>query len=357
MLGNPFYHRTIRKNVIAFGSLFNDITLVRYAKNSTTEIERFKVPLSYATKETFITKLLGDPDLQKPVQTILPRMSFEITSIAYDSARKLSSFNETFFIKSNSKLDYLRSGVPYTIGFDLQIYVRNVEDGTQIVEQILPFFNPDYTVSINFIDNLETKRDVPIILNDVSYSQEYEGGQGTVRYLIWTLSFSMKTYFFAGTSESSIIRKVVANTSYEIEATALRQFVLESGCVYKLGETVYQGPNIPNATAVGIVTNQVGNTVTVQLRSGKFDIDKPLLGNDTRANCTIISDVNEPLQLVYQSATPNPLTTNANGDFGFTDVLQEYPYIYPVTANTDTYSTDSLNITVDTNQLTSDEER
>jgi hypothetical protein len=357
MLGSPFYHRTIRKNVIAFGSLFNDITLVRYLKNSSTEIERFKVPLSYAAKETFITKLLGDPDLQKNVQVVLPRMSFEITSITYDSSRKTSSFNETFFIKSNSKLDYLRSGVPYTIGFDLQIYVRNVEDGTHIVEQILPYFNPDYTVSVNFINNLETKRDVPIILENVSYSQNYEGEKGTVRYLIWTLSFTMKTYFFANTSESSVIRKVVANTSYELESTALRQFIVENGCIYKIGETVYQGPNVPNATAVGIVSRQFGNNVTIQLRSGKFDIDKPLFGVDSRANCSIIEDVNEPLQLVYQSATPNPLNSSSNSDFGFTDVLQEYPYIYPVTANTDTYSTDSLNITVDTNQLTSDEEQ
>ena len=201
--GSTFYHRTIRKNVIAFGSIFNDITLVRYLKNSSTEIERFKVPLSYAPKETFITRLLGDPEAQKSIQVLLPRMSFEITSINYDSARKLSSFNETFFVKSNSKLDYLRSGVPYTLGFELNLYVRNVEDGTQIIEQILPYFNPDYTVSINFIDNMETKRDVPVILNDVSYSQEYEGNAGTVRYLIWTLNFSMKTYFYSGTSESS----------------------------------------------------------------------------------------------------------------------------------------------------------
>jgi hypothetical protein len=357
MLGTPFYHRTIRKNVIAFGTLFNDITLIRYRKNTTSEIERFKVPLSYAPKETFITKLLGDPDLQKNVQTVLPRMSFEITSINYDSSRKLSSFNETFFVKSNSKLDYLRGGVPYTIGFDLFLYARNVEDGTQIIEQILPYFNPDYTVSINFIDNIETKRDVPIILNDVSYSQEFEGEKGTVRYLIWTLSFTMKTYFYSGTSESSVIRKVIANTSYELESNALRQYTVSGNCVYKIGETVYQGSNIPNATALGIVTSQFGNTVTIQVRTGNFEIDKPLIGDDSRSDCNIAQNVNEPLQLVYQSTTPDPLTSAANGDFGFTNVLQEYPYIYPVTANTDTYSTDSLNITVDTTQLTSDEER
>lgn len=355
--GSSFYHRIIRKNVIAFGSIFNDITLKRYSYNTFTELERFKVPLSYAPKETFITKLLGDPDLQKNVQTTLPRMSFEITSIQYDSSRKLSSFNETFYVKSNSKLDYLRSGVPYTIGFELNVYARNVEDGTQIIEQIIPYFEPDYTVSINFIDNIETKRDVPVILNDVSYSQEYEGAKGTVRYLIWTLNFSMKTYFYTGTTEASVIRKVVANTSFELENTALRQFTLAEGCVFKLGEVVYQGDNIPTATAIGRVSSQVGNTITIQVQTGTFVENVTLKGDETRESCLIVQDINTPLQVVYQSATPNPANTAANGDFGFTDVLQEYPYINPVTANTDTYSVDSFVITADTQLLTSDEEQ
>jgi hypothetical protein len=355
--GSSFYHRIIRKNVIAFGSVFNDITLKRYSYNTFTELERFKVPLSYAPKETFITKLLGDPDLQKNVQTTLPRMSFEITSIAYDSARKLSSFNETFYVKSNSKLDYLRSGVPYTIGFELNVYARNVEDGTQIIEQILPYFEPDYTVSINFIDNIETKRDVPIILNDVSYSQEYEGEKGTVRYLIWTLNFSMKTYFYTGASEGSLIRKTIANTSFELENTALRQFVLENNCVFKLGEVVYQGDNIPTATAIGRVSSQNGNTVTIQVQTGTFVENVVLKGDESGVTCTINQDVNVPLQVVYQSVTPDPIGAASNSDFGFTDVLQEYPYINPVTANTDTYTVDSFVITADTQLLTSDEEQ
>jgi len=355
--GSSYYHRIIRKNVIAFGSIFNDITLKRYLNNTTTEVERFKVPLSYAPKETFITRLLGNPDLQKNVQTLLPRMSFEITSINYDPSRKLSSFNEVFYVKSNSKLDYLRSGVPYTLGFELNLYVRNVEDGTQIIEQILPYFEPDYTVSINFIDNIETKRDIPIILNDVSYSQDFEGEKGTVRYLIWTLNFSMKTYFYSGTTESSLIRKAVANVSYEIEGTALRQFVLQENCIYKIGETVYQGNDLPNATAIGRVSTQRGNTITIQVQSGTFQENIKLYGSDSKEACLILEDVNTPLQLVYQSATPNPANSAANADFGFTDVLQEYPYIYPVTANTDTYSVDSFFITADTELITSDEEQ
>lgn len=354
---SPYYHRIIRKNVIAFGSIFNDIVLLRYLKNTYTEIERFKVPLSYAPKETFITRLAGDPTLQKNVQILLPRMSFEITSIGYDQSRKLSSFNENFFIKSNSKLDYLRSGVPYNIGFDLNIYVRNVEDGTQIVEQILPFFNPDYTVSVNYIDHLETKRDTPVILNDVSYSQEFEGEQRTVRYLIWTLSFTMKTYFYSGTSESSIIRKAVANTTYQIEGVSAHQYTVEDNYIYKLGELVYQGKDIPNATATGIITSQSGNTVSIEVKTGAFQAGVKLYGYDSRINPFIIADLNNPLQLVYQSATPNPANSAANVDFGFTDVVQEYPFIYPVTSNVVTHRVDTTLITSDTQLLTSDEQQ
>jgi hypothetical protein len=355
--GSSFYHRIIRKNVIAFGTVFNDITLKRFNYNTFTETERFKVPLVYSPKETFITKLLGDPNLQRNTQITLPRMSFEMTSIAYDASRKLSSFNQTFYVKSNSKLDFLRSGVPYTIGFELNIYARNVEDGTQIIEQILPYFEPDYTVSINFIDNIETKRDVPIILNDVSYSQEYEGEKGTVRYLVWTLNFSMKTYFYTGTSESSLIRKTIANTSFELENTALRQFILENNCIFKLGEIVYQGDNLPTATAIGRVSSQTGNTITIQVQTGSFVENVNLKGDDSGVICNIVQGLNNPLQIVYQSVTPDPLNAAANGDFGFTNVLQEYPYINPVTSNTDTYSGDSFLITADTQLLTSDEEQ
>lgn len=353
----PYYHRIIRKNVIAFGSIFNDITLLRYLKNSNTEIERFKVPLSYAPKETFIIRLAGDPKLQKNIQILLPRMSFEITSINYDQSRKLSSFNETFYVKSNSKLNYLRGGTPYNIGFDLNIYVRNVEDGTQIVEQILPFFNPDYTVSVNYIENMETKRDTPVILNDVSYSQEFEGEQKTVRYLIWTLSFTMKTVFYPGIAESSIIRKTVANTTLQIEGVSTHEYVVEDNYIYKLGELVYQGKDLATSTALGIVSKQIGNTVFIDVKTGVFQVNEKLYGYDTRISPLIIGDLNNPLQLVYQSATPNPANSAANVDFGFTDVLQEYPFIYPVTSNTTTYRVDTMLITSDTQLLTSDEQQ
>jgi hypothetical protein len=167
----------------------------------------------------------------------------------------------------------------------------------------------------------------------------------------------MKTYFYTGASEGSLIRKTIANTSFELENTALRQFVLENNCVFKLGEVVYQGDNIPTATAIGRVSSQNGNTVTIQVQTGTFVENVVLKGDESGVTCTINQDVNVPLQVVYQSVTPDPIGAASNSDFGFTDVLQEYPYINPVTANTDTYTVDSFVITADTQLLTSDEEQ
>lgn len=210
-----FYHRTIRKNVVVFGNIFNDITLIKYKKNTFDEIERITVPLAYAGKENFLNRLLGNTTLEKPIQVRLPRMSFEMVSIGYDASRKLSSFNHKQQLgPDGDSLLSVPSPVPYNLVFELNIYVRNVEDGTQIVEQILPYFNPDYTLTMNFIEGLDVKRDVPVILEDIQYSPDYQGPDITPRYLIWTLRFTMKTYFYGYVDPNGkkIIRKSVVNT-------------------------------------------------------------------------------------------------------------------------------------------------
>jgi hypothetical protein len=218
MLNNRhFYHRTIRKNVVAFGDIFNDITLIRYENGTFNETSRLKVPLTYSGKENFLTRLLTRPDLDKSVQVVLPRMSFEMTSLVYDASRKLSIFNVSHAQNSSGSYKKLNSPVPYNINFELTLYTRNVEDGTQIVEQILPYFSPDYTITMTFVDGFDTTtRDVPIILNTVDYSPSYEGTGDTPRILIWTLTFTMKTYFYGPLVEDggNIIRKAIANTYY-----------------------------------------------------------------------------------------------------------------------------------------------
>lgn len=212
---NHFYHRIIRKNVIAFGNLFNNITLVKYNIENTVEEHRLTVPLSYSGKENFVARLFAEPELAKATQIQLPRMSFEMTSLSYDSTRKLSKFNTS--TKANagnsSTVSRIYGPVPYNLGFELNLYVRNVEDGTQIVEQILPFFSPDYVVTLNYLDGYNIALDVPITLDTVDYVNSFEGPETTPRILIWTLTFTMKTFFFASENTNvKVIKKSTVNT-------------------------------------------------------------------------------------------------------------------------------------------------
>jgi hypothetical protein len=212
MLGNAhFYNRTIRKIVIAMGTVLNDIQLVRYTKDGLTAKEKFKVPLSYGAKEKYIVRINSDPTLTKSVAVVVPRISFELTGMSYDSSRKQQTtlMNCSTDTNTTSKTQYLP--VPYDFTFDAAIYVRNTEDGTQILEQILPFFTPDFTVTAKLVPSLNRSYDLPIILNSVSNEVDYEGDLMTTRLIIWNLSFTVKGYIFPGVKDSKIIRG--ANTS------------------------------------------------------------------------------------------------------------------------------------------------
>jgi hypothetical protein len=220
MLGNAhFYNRTIRKIVIAMGTVLNDIQLVRYTKDGLTAKEKFKVPLSYGAKEKYLVRITSDPTLNKSVAVVVPRISFELTGMSYDTSRKQQStlMNCSTGTNTTSKTQYLP--VPYDFTFDAAIYVRNTEDGTQILEQILPFFTPDFTVTAKLVPDLNRSYDLPIILNSVSNEVDYEGDFMTTRLIIWNLSFTVKGYIFPGVKDSKIIRGAntrivdLANTS------------------------------------------------------------------------------------------------------------------------------------------------
>lgn len=213
MLGNPhFYHRTIRKVVVGFGTLFNDIHIIRYNKDLSREIERFRVPLSYGSKEKYFTRLTSDPNLTKSIATLVPRISFELTGMSYDSSRKQISTTRNYSANTSTSVNAQYVPVPYNFEFDMAIYVRNTEDGSQILEQILPFFTPDFTVTIDFVPSIGLKYDMPVILNSVTPSTEYEGDLMNTRMLLWDLSFTAKGYIYPPTSRSSIITVAQANT-------------------------------------------------------------------------------------------------------------------------------------------------
>lgn len=215
MFGTYFYHKRVRTAVSVFGSMFNDLYVLR--QNSSGQvISQQKVPLSYAPKRSFIERLeemRKGEDQERIVAIKLPRMSFEIVSMNYDATRQLQKTN--FFDKVSSSAEKTKffTSVPYDVGFELNIYAKSQDDALQVVEQIIPYFSPQYTVSVKPFgaDHPEIKEDVPIVLNGVSFSDDFEGTVGDRRTIIYTLSFNMKISFYGPTADKSIIREVNNN--------------------------------------------------------------------------------------------------------------------------------------------------
>ena len=213
MLGQQFYHETIRKIIVAFGTTFNNIQLVR-KDNSGNITQSMKVPLAYGPKEKFLVRLRADADLSSKVAITLPRIGFEIQNLAYDGTRKLSrvqKFKKVNTGNSTRTLDTQFMPVPYNLDFELYAMAKQSDDALQIVEQILPYFQPDYTITVNDMADMGIKRDVPIILNSISYEDNYEGDFDQRRALIYTMNFTCKFYLYGPVTSSNIIRTVQAD--------------------------------------------------------------------------------------------------------------------------------------------------
>ena len=211
MLGTYYYHEIMRKTIVAFGTLFNQI-YIRHDDRSGNTYSDLKVPLAYGPSQKFLARLEQQEDLNKPVQITLPRMSFEMNNIQYDSTRKVG-ITQTFQAvdKTTSAVKKVFMPVPYNVGFELNILTKlNDDDALQIVEQILPYFQPSFNVTIDLIDSIGEKRDVPIVLDSISFQDDYEGDFSTRRALIYTLRFTAKTYLFGPVADSSegLIKKV-----------------------------------------------------------------------------------------------------------------------------------------------------
>tara|TARA_A100001011_G_scaffold379225_1_gene444964 strand:+ start:31 stop:852 length:822 start_codon:yes stop_codon:yes gene_type:complete len=209
MLGQSFYHETIRNVIVAFGTMFNNIQIVRKDNNGTvTQI--MKIPLAYGPKQKFLTRLDQDPSVSAATAITLPRLGFEIGALTYDTARKMNRVQKFKKVKSNNKnkLDTQFMPVPYNLDITLFAMAKNSDDALQIVEQILPFFQPDYTLTINDMADMGIKRDVPIILNSVGYEDNYQGDFESRRAIIYTLEFTTKFYLYGPVTSSSVIKTV-----------------------------------------------------------------------------------------------------------------------------------------------------
>ncbi len=214
MFGTHFYHEKTKKCVAIFGRLFNNIYVIR--KNSSGGvISQVKVPLSYAPKAKYLERIRENPDLRQnsKVAIKLPRISFEITSINYDTTRQLSKLNNfTTSSTTIQKRQKFNTAVPYVIGFQLNAYAKSQDDALQIVEQILPTFNPQYTLTIKpFMTEYPTfKEDIPISISGVSFQDDFENDVGSRRTIIYTLDFEMRTNFYGSIPTSGVIRKSIA---------------------------------------------------------------------------------------------------------------------------------------------------
>jgi len=227
MFGEHFYHKKIRNTVIAFGTIFNNVNIKRL-DSSGNPLQNIKVPLSYSPKEKFLARLDAQQDLtgdDSKVAITLPRMSFEITGYSYDATRKLNKNQKITKVTTNAdttKLNNQYMPVPYNVNFSLNVYTANSDDGLQIIEQILPFFQPDYTVTMIEDRTMDTKRDIPFILNSVDYEDSYTGSLTSMRRIIYTLSFTAKVYLYGPISTSAIIKKVSADLYSDTGSNAPR---------------------------------------------------------------------------------------------------------------------------------------
>jgi len=236
MLDQRFYWGTVRKAIVAFGNMFNNITIEKKGPNNTTYIQR--VPLSYSPKQKFLAKINQQPDVDKnSVQVILPRMGFEMVSIDYDPNRKVSPIQQTRSLDGVTTAASQYAPTPYNLTVLLYIYSKTQDEGLQIVEQILPYFNPDYNLNFKAIPELGIQNDLPVLLNTIGFQDDYEGDLTTRRSITWTLGFTLKLNFYGPVSRTGIIRKVIANTFDNNELTSQRQKI-----------TVETNPNTANVT-------------------------------------------------------------------------------------------------------------
>lgn len=343
--------------VVSFGTMFNNIRMVRYNKAGTQEIERITVPLSYAPKEKFYTRLVQDPNLTRNVQMVLPRMSFDLNSITYDPLRKISNQIDNFDVDINGAVRRVKA-TPYNFEFTLNVYVRNTEDGTQIIEQILPYFTPDYTLTVDLVGLNNLKVDIPIILNSVSYDVTNDtGSPEDSRVIIWNLSFTVKGYIYGlitGAANDGIIRKAIANTYLlNTNNTDDRELSFNVGKGnYKIGELVYEGRSLEAANTSAFVKswNPTANQLIVSDSTGVFEIGRKVYGAVTGAAWILASTEIYSNQVVHYAVLPDPLNANANDDFGFTEIFQDYPNIgnFEV-ADSSILSTDNNTLTADDN--------
>ena len=333
MLGSTFYHQTIRKYVAVFGTLFNDINIER--KNSSgTVVEKLKVPLAYGPKQKWLLAVQDTTADRKVVATRTPRMGFAMTGVSYDTARKLNTIGRNVAANTSStttNMITMYNPVPYNFDFELFILVKNAEDGTQILEQILPYFTPEFTVTVNTIPDMNIKADVPIVLNSSSVADEYEGDLSTRRTITWTLSFVLKGFIYPNLTSGEIIKTIEVNFRIpggdtEIE---LPEFIIyEDSTPDTRNYILLDGTNLVIFTLLEDSTADTTTELRLIMEDGGFVLNEE--SDNTYRTYSRARITNENTTTGVQDASiksrytvvPTPLSATADTDYGFSETFE-----------------------------------
>lgn len=312
------YNRIIRKLTVAFGNLFNDIKLVRYNPDL-SEAERFVIPIAYATKERYVMRLEDDYNLDKKIQVALPRFSYEMTGMKYDATRKQNTNTRNFAQTSNGVIGQYNP-VPYDFDFKLYLYVRNIEDATQVLEHIIPYFTPDYTIKLNLVPEMGIIKEVPIVFKDATHEILYEGPRDQeTRMVIWTLSFTVKGFIYGKSSTTNVIRHTVTNIYENVLNDDIVEFTIDPSTGigdYQIGEIVYQGYSYSTASAIGrVVFWQSANKLQLTNIQGNFVSTQPIYNINNGNGYKFTSTNLAPRKYVEIDVVPDPLSANASDNY------------------------------------------
>ena len=311
MFGTHFYNETIKRCVSVFGTLFNNID-VKKIKSDGTVVSQFRVPISYGPKQKFLDRLAEEPNLSDRNRSAitLPRMAFELTGFEYDAQRqqnKLIRTQKTQLETSDvGKRGFQYQPAPYNLTFTLSILSKNAIDALQIVEQILPYFQPEYTVSMKMVDSMSEVRDVPIFLNSVAMDDQYEGEFVERRVIEYTLEFTMKTYFFGPVYTGEVIKNVIERDyiNDSVAAGFTSTEINNSGLVK---EVKHYEP------AFAARSNAVVNSNTVTFPSAinsKISVGDEVFGTNLTTNPTISSIASDKLSIVLSNQVNFSANTN-----------------------------------------------
>jgi len=302
MFGTHFYHETIKRSVSIFGTLFNNISVVK-RKADGTVLSKSLVPIAYGPNAKWLSRLNQEPDLNdgNRSQVSLPRMAFEMNSFEYDATRQQNKLIRTqkklLETGDTGKRGFQYAPAPYNIGFTLGILANQVNDAIQIVEQIVPYFQPEYTVTMNMIDSMSEKRDVPITLNSVSMEDTYEGSFEDNRIIEYTLDFTMKVYFFGPVYTGEVIKSVIERDYVNIDAGGFTTSQIDASGLVK--EVKHYEP------AFGEVADAVSNSTNVSFGTAinsKISVGDEVFGTNLDTNPTVTAVGSDKLTVTLSSA-------------------------------------------------------